>query len=188
MSALFRIKSGLSINDNVNYLEGAGSPESVIAAPVGSIYSDTSGYLYFKASGGTTSSGWIGLQVLDPAMYTAGSLLGVVKDTPTIIDTISNSDLNGILYVKWEIVVVDSTDNTSRYSSTIQALPDQQPSGNVDMVEFGVLKLTGGSPILNVDYTVSLNASSDIELTADITTTGINTADVYFYRTYMKSI
>jgi hypothetical protein len=59
MKVPFRIDEGLNIDDKVKYLHGEGSPEGVISASIGSIYSDTiSGTIYRKETG-TGNTGWI---------------------------------------------------------------------------------------------------------------------------------
>ena len=61
--------SGITLNDkgvnlptNIVITSGTGSPEGVVAAPVGSIYTNISGgastTLYIKTSGAATSTGW----------------------------------------------------------------------------------------------------------------------------------
>ena len=56
-----KIKQGLSIlkgGAEVQFLTGDGSPLGVIAAGIGSIYSDYTGGLFYKKTTGTDSSGW----------------------------------------------------------------------------------------------------------------------------------
>jgi hypothetical protein len=56
------VTGALSLNGGISWSSGAGSPEGVVTAPPGSLYSNTSGglltTLYFKETG-TGNTGWI---------------------------------------------------------------------------------------------------------------------------------
>ena len=69
MSLTLDGNSGITLNDkgvnlstNIVITSGAGSPEGVVAAPVGSIYTNISGgvstTLYIKTSGAALPTGW----------------------------------------------------------------------------------------------------------------------------------
>jgi hypothetical protein len=56
-----RASLGFTLGSGPKMLSGTGSPQGVVAAPVGSLYmrADGSGTLYVKQSGGSTNSGWV---------------------------------------------------------------------------------------------------------------------------------
>ncbi len=56
------LSGGIGISGGVTWTSGSGSPEAAVAAPVGSLYSNTAGgastTLYVKTGGGTGNTGW----------------------------------------------------------------------------------------------------------------------------------
>ena len=53
---------GINLPSNIVITSGTGSPEGIIQAPIGSIYTNISGgvstTLYIKTSGAATATGW----------------------------------------------------------------------------------------------------------------------------------
>lgn len=182
----FNVKEGYAIDGEALRLKGEGSPEGVISAGPGSLYSDVDdGFVYFK-SAGTGNVGWQKLECLTN-VYTTGNVLGISDSVETTLDIILDTNSTDIAAAIWEIVVIDASSSGNRYTSTVKVLCDATNSGNTNLREYAVADVDDGSPIISVDYTSELDSSSNLILKITINTTGGGNANAYWYRSVVTS-